>query len=348
MSGNHSIVIQAPGKAEIVEAPIPKLREDYLIVKVAAVALNPTDVLHIDTFAPVGARVGCDYAGTVEEVGPKVSKAFKKGDRVAGFAHGSNALHHEDGTFAEYITVKADLQLRIPKSVSFEEAATLSLGAKPSSRASTCLYLDNLATEKVPVLIYGGSTATGSLAIQYAKLAGLFVITTASTHNFDYLKKLGADVVLDYHSDTVVDDIKKHAGAGQLKNVLDCISTDATAKICVNAFGEAGGVYSALRFVPEELVSAINDKVTLKLKLAYSAIGEAFQFGPLSLPADPADLEFAKKFVADTEKLLAEGKLVPHKPTVDEGGSGLGGVLKGLDLVREGKVSGTKLVITSR
>ncbi|KAI8264477.1 Protein TOXD [Colletotrichum sp. SAR11_239] len=348
MSGNHSIVIQGPGKAEIVEASIPKLREDYLIVKVAAVALNPTDVLHIDTFAPVGARVGCDYAGTVEEVGSKVSKAFKKGDRVAGFAHGSNALHHEDGTFAEYITVKADLQLRIPDSASFEEAATLGLGVITAGQALfqslDVPYLDNPATEKVPVLIYGGSTATGSLAIQYAKLAGLFVIATASAHNFDYLKKLGADVILDYHSDTVVEDIKKHAGAGQLKNVLDCISTEATAKICVNAFGEAGGVYSALRFVPEELVSAINDKVTLKLKLAYSAIGEAFQFGPLSLPADPADLEFAKKFVADTEKLLAEGKLVPHKPTVDEGGSGLGGVLKGLDLVREGKVSGTKLV----
>ncbi|KAJ5015037.1 Protein TOXD [Colletotrichum sp. SAR 10_99] len=330
MSGNHSIVIQGPGKAEIVEASIPKLREDYLIVKVAAVALNPTDVLHIDTFAPVGARVGCDYAGTVEEVGLKVSKAFKKGDRVAGFAHGSNALHHEDGTFAEYITVKADLQLRIPDSASFEEAATLGLGVMTAGQALfqslDVPYLDNPATEK------------------YAKLAGLFVIATASAHNFDYLKKLGADVILDYHSDTVVEDIKKHAGAGQLKNVLDCISTEATAKICVNAFGEAGGVYSALRFVPEELVSAINGKVTLKLKLAYSAIGEAFQFGPLSLPADPADLEFAKKFVADTEKLLAEGKLVPHKPTVDEGGSGLGGVLKGLDLVREGKVSGTKLV----
>uniref|UniRef100_L2GGH2 Zinc-binding oxidoreductase n=1 Tax=Colletotrichum fructicola (strain Nara gc5) TaxID=1213859 RepID=L2GGH2_COLFN len=290
MSGNHSIVIQAPGKAEIVEAPIPKLREDYLIVKVAAVALNPTDVLHIDTFAPVGARVGCDYAGTVEEIGPKASKAFKKGDRVAGFAHGSNALHHEDGTFAEYITVKADLQLGIPDSISFEEAATLGLGVVTAGQALfqslDVPYLDNPATEAGP-----------HLRRQHGDgIAGY--------------PKLGVDVVLDYHSNTVVEDIKKHAGAGQLKNVLDCISTEATAKICVNAFGEAGGVYSALRFVPEELVSAINDK----------------------------------KFVADTEKLLAEGKLVPHKPTVDEGGSGLGGVLKGLDLVREGEVSGTKLV----
>lgn len=93
---NHAIVIKSAGNAELVETSVPALRDDYLLVKVRAVALNPTDVLHIDYLAPVGARVGCDYAGVVEEVGAKVTKPFKKGDRVAGVAHGSNAVSASD------------------------------------------------------------------------------------------------------------------------------------------------------------------------------------------------------------------------------------------------------------
>lgn len=76
---------------------MPKLDDDFILVKATAVALNPTDWKHIDYFNIVGARVGCDYAGTVLEVGAKVTKDFKKGDRVAGVVHGSNAVGHEDG-----------------------------------------------------------------------------------------------------------------------------------------------------------------------------------------------------------------------------------------------------------
>lgn len=77
------------GKAAIKEVPLPKLRDDYILVKVKAVALNPTDWKHIDFgLTEAGSRVGCDYAGTVESVGDKVKKTFKKGDRIAGVVHG--------------------------------------------------------------------------------------------------------------------------------------------------------------------------------------------------------------------------------------------------------------------
>jgi len=88
---NHAIVIKQAGEAEILEVTVPKLRDDYINVRVHAVALNPTDWKHVDYLASPGARVGCDYAGVVEEVGKKVTKNFKKGDRVTGFCHGSNA-----------------------------------------------------------------------------------------------------------------------------------------------------------------------------------------------------------------------------------------------------------------
>jgi NADPH:quinone reductase-like Zn-dependent oxidoreductase len=90
MTVQKAIQIKASGHAELVtDAPIPKLRDDYIIVKTAAVALNPTDWKHIDFLASPGAIVGCDYSGTVEQVGAAVRNGLKVGDRVMGLIHGS-------------------------------------------------------------------------------------------------------------------------------------------------------------------------------------------------------------------------------------------------------------------
>lgn len=85
-----AIVFVEQGKAEIQDVPIPKLRDEYILVKVKAVGLNPTDWKHIDLNIGVdaGSHIGCDYAGVVEEVGSKVTKPFKKGDRISGVVHG--------------------------------------------------------------------------------------------------------------------------------------------------------------------------------------------------------------------------------------------------------------------
>lgn len=84
---NQVVITDKPGEAKAVEAPVPKLRDDYILVKVKAVALNPTDWKHVTFLTSHGTHIGCDYAGTVEEIGSKVIKQFKKGDRVAGFCH---------------------------------------------------------------------------------------------------------------------------------------------------------------------------------------------------------------------------------------------------------------------
>lgn len=93
MATQKAIVIQGPGKAALIDnAPVPRLRPDYIKVKTVAVGLNPTDWKHIDWMASPGAIVGCDYSGIVEEVGDKVTLGVKPGDRIAGFNHGSK-LH---------------------------------------------------------------------------------------------------------------------------------------------------------------------------------------------------------------------------------------------------------------
>ena len=126
---------------------------------------------------------------------------------------------------------------------------------------------------------------------------------------------------------------------GKLSLVLDCISSDATAAICASAIGSAGGKYSCL-ITP--LPKMPRDDVTSRLTFAYTGAGEPFSKGTREFPAVQEDYEFQKNFSSLAEALLAEGKLKAHPPSVR--GGGLKGIPEGLQLMKEDKVSGQKLV----
>lgn len=154
----------------------PELRDDSLLVRPVAIALNPTDWKSVSFGrARDGCIVGCDYAGVVEAVGNAVTKGWRPGDRVFGCAHGANMQNPDDGVFSEYAVVKGDLQMRIPDDWSFEKATTVPLGlitvGQGLFQKSLQLELPSEAVRdrNIPVLIYGGSTATGTLGIQLAK-----------------------------------------------------------------------------------------------------------------------------------------------------------------------------------
>jgi len=93
-------------------------------------------------------------------------------------------------------------------------------------------------------------------------------------------------------------------------------------------------------------VSKINPKVQMKHTLGYTVVGEYFKFGPQEVQAKPEDFEFGKMFWELSRGLLEQGKLKVHRPSVNKYGKGLEGVLKGMDNMRQGKVSGEKLVFT--
>ncbi len=125
----QAIQLQTKGGPAIFikDRPIPKLPKECLLIKTVAVGLNPHEIL--DIYPPYaisdpGGLLGCDHAGIVEEVGSEVKRAFKKGDRVCGCTR-PNPLQPDWGTFAEYVIVVGDVQLHIPESVSFEDAASL-------------------------------------------------------------------------------------------------------------------------------------------------------------------------------------------------------------------------------
>lgn len=89
-----------------------------------------------------------------------------------------NEAQAEDGTFAEYIVVKGDLAIHIPPSLSFEDASSLSCGVATTGLALyrylelpfLTLPIEEKKRNGPPLLIYGGSTASGTIAIQFAKL----------------------------------------------------------------------------------------------------------------------------------------------------------------------------------
>lgn len=84
-----AIICTAAGQTEVQDLPTPQVRDGHILVKTKAVALNPTDWKSANNAESVGYRVGCDYAGVVEEVGQNTAKPFKKGDRVCGFVFGA-------------------------------------------------------------------------------------------------------------------------------------------------------------------------------------------------------------------------------------------------------------------
>ncbi|KAG8157330.1 hypothetical protein KVR01_012714 [Diaporthe batatas] len=341
------IKIQPGGRAAVFDAPIPRLHPDCVMVRTVAVSLNPVDWKTI-SFVPgtAGCTAGSDFAGTVRKVGSKVTN-LRVGDRVAGWAHGGNIGSPEEGSFADYVVAKQGIILKIPAGVGFEEAATLGVGISTVGLGLFRRLELPLPTEAVssslPLLVYGGSTATGTLAIQFAKLSGLSVITTCSPHNFAMVSDLGADAVFDYASPNVGSDIRELTQNG-LYYAFDCISTEESARICADALSEdtisKKPVYSAVLYChfPRK-------DVCVKFTVAQTIFGKSFnkpELGPEDFPEDTGDYEFGQTFWKIAEGLLAEGKFKVHPRDVR--GGGLEGVLKGLEELKVGKVSGKKLV----
>ena len=154
--------------------PIPKLQDDSVLVKTAWVALNPVDY-KMSEFATTKTLWGNDFSGTIVSIPSNSTNSnLRIGDRVCGAVFGGNPAETTNGAFSEYVSAPADLLIRLPPLMPMEEAATLGVGV---FTAGLALYRslalptpDCPATQPFPVLVYGGSTATGTMAIQFLRL----------------------------------------------------------------------------------------------------------------------------------------------------------------------------------
>jgi NADPH:quinone reductase-like Zn-dependent oxidoreductase len=225
-----------------------------ITIKNHAVATNPLDFIKqtvgdlLYDWVKYPIILGSDVAGEVVEVGEDVTR-FKVGDRVVGQSVGMAKKHNSPALcgFQEYVNLLAHMSSPIPDSLRYENAAVIPLGL--STAACALFQTDQLAlqfpsspaaksTGKI-VLVWGGSTSVGANAIQLATAAGYDVITTCSPRNFDLVKRLGAVAAFDYHSPTVVQDIKK-AFQGRITAGAISIGQGA-AEACLNILGSCKG-----------------------------------------------------------------------------------------------------------
>jgi NADPH2:quinone reductase len=197
-----------------------KIGEHEVRIRAAYTSVNPVDWKiregYLQTMIPHEFPLipGWDVSGTIAEVGSAVTH-LKKGDAV--FAYGRKDVV-QYGTYAEEVVLPSASVAKKPTSISLADAAAVPLTGLTAWQAVTELLKVGPGDT---ILVTAGSGGTGSFAVQFAKLFGATVIATGSQKNFDYIKGLGADHVIDY-SDDVVAAVKKIVPSGVTK-VFDAI-----------------------------------------------------------------------------------------------------------------------------
>jgi NADPH:quinone reductase-like Zn-dependent oxidoreductase len=192
---------------EMVEMPIPNIKNNEVLINVKAISLNPHDIsarngeykLFMNRKFPK--IMGIDFSGIITAIGDEV-KNFKVGDEVFGYEPSLNK-----GTASEYITVSEKFLAIKPKIVNFEEASILG-----------CVYLCALQTMRDKcqlkkgdkVVIYGASGGVGTATIQLAKYYGAEVTAVAHSSSENYCKTQGADYVEAYDKSDVFASQKKY------------------------------------------------------------------------------------------------------------------------------------------
>jgi NADPH:quinone reductase-like Zn-dependent oxidoreductase len=197
----RAFIVKRYGKKEklyLTKLSDPNVKENDVLVQIHSAGVNLLDSLirngDFKLFLPYKPPFinGHDLAGVVTKVGSKVSK-FKIGDEVY-----SRVGDHRIGTFAEYISVnEVDLALK-PKNLTMEEAGSIPLVGLTAWQA--LVEIGNVKKGQ-KVFIQAGSGGVGTFAIQLAKHLGAYVATTTSGPNIDWVKKLGADLIIDYKTE---------------------------------------------------------------------------------------------------------------------------------------------------
>ena len=182
---------------QLAEVPEPQLRDDEVLVQVHAAGVNQLDSkikdgqfkLILPYRLPL--ILGHDVAGVVVKAGPRV-RQFKPGDEVY-----ARTDDFRIGTFAEFVPVKESSLAPKPKGLTMEEAASIPLVGLTAWQA---LVETAKLSKGQRVFIQAGSGGVGTFAIQLARHLGATVATTTSAANFELVRSLGADVVIDYRT----------------------------------------------------------------------------------------------------------------------------------------------------
>jgi len=306
------------GPSVLQEKEIPKptaeeCGDDKVIVQIYSSAMNPIDwklakgLAKLIMKAPSKenpTRLGKDFSGIITHSGKNV-KNFKVGDEVFGVISGGA------GSFAEYVIVPEAILAKKPKNMSHNEAASVPLAAQTSYES---LFLHGklpsepvTSGEKPKVLIIGGSGGTGMFGIQLAHYIGAHVTTICSGKNEEFVKKLGADQVVDYHKEDFAVALKDE----KFDLVYDCVGGYEYYEKSQNLLKSSG---MFVTIIGDEHVDQIG--ITSLIKQLSSSTWRKF----CSLFGSPGYstclLKGGGKDLAKIGKIIEENKLVTSIDTV--------------------------------
>ncbi|KFY27670.1 hypothetical protein V491_00787 [Pseudogymnoascus sp. VKM F-3775] len=315
-------------------------QHNQVLVRIHSIAQNPTDVQSLDTNAfGDGAVLGCDFTGTVEAMGNKVS-SLKIGDTIAGLVWGGEIKGL--GAYSEYVFADEKICFKIPKTTRNNAAATVPLACATAWLAlfsKGCLNLQRGTDNPTPVLIWGGSSSVGIYAIQLARIFSIPSVAICSPKHFEHCKSMGADYVFNYRDLDVVDKIKSQVP--NIGHVFDCIgegtsSTQASQAVCAD-----GGLLCTVR-PGKANTENVEKRVQVTDVLVWTAFLKDHQYREFKWPASQADHDLSCELFQNIPGWLERGKLKPNTVRVIPGG--LDAVKEGFQMHRDGQVSAFKIV----
>ncbi|KAF3006884.1 hypothetical protein E8E13_011048 [Curvularia kusanoi] len=344
-------VLEPKAKLSIVQRSISELRPKEVGVKITATAINPVDHKMRDHNAFIKeypAVLGSDAAGVVVGIGTDV-EGLQIGDRV--FFQGIIG-NYDSSTFQQYCKMPSELVSKTPDSITDEEASGIMLA---TMAVVTAFYAKEGHGMTPPweeggrhvgkgkaIVIIGGASSVGQYAIQMARLSGYEqIITNASSNNHDFLKSLGAHVILDRSASTPTAFFDALEGS-PLDFAFDSISAPATQRLGVEVLQKAGASGSHLITVhtvvpdvpsPEAKALGYSQEPHIEIKQILG-IGSSPALRHLSEPL--------ARTLSGPDGLIDQRLFIPNRPHVVPGG--LSSVEVALDLSKKG-VSGRKVVI---
>jgi len=303
-----------PGVLQTGDLPIPVPGDNQVLVQVAAAGVNPIDRRlragelqeYITRTFPV--VPGWDLAGRIVARGKNVSD-WNIGDAVLGLAFNWSVQH---GTYAEYAPIDASAIAAKPASMSFIEAAALPLVSLTAWQALA--EYANLQPGQT-VLIQAGAGGLGSAAIPMAKRLGAIVYTTARHKNFNYVRGLGADHLIDYSSSDYEQVLRSQAPGG-VDVILASLLEEGAAEAAIRLV-KTGGVVAYMNNEPPDMPEIATRKIRTEF-LHHRADGRMlaelvahYARGTFRLPRiQVMNLDDAQQAHRQSESGQTQGKLV--------------------------------------
>jgi putative PIG3 family NAD(P)H quinone oxidoreductase len=292
-----AIVITAPGDPNVLElreVPDPAPRDGYAIIRVRATALNRADLLQRRGFYPPPKGetdiLGLECAGEVESVQGGAG-TLRPGDRVMALLPG--------GGYAERAAIPEKMAIPIPEKMTFEEAAAI---PEAFLTAREALFTLGRTQADDTVLIHAAAGGVGSAAVQLARQAGARVIATAgSPEKVEFVKKLGANTVVNYRTDDFAEAVKASSNGKGADVILDFVGASYWPKHA--ACLAVGG-----RCVVIGLLGGANADVNLGqlLQRRYQILGLVMRSRDVS-----DKVAITQRFIRESLPLVADGTFRP-------------------------------------